>query len=604
MKYDNRRIFNTIKNSVMIALMLAIIIGCSLGIISYYNSSIALKNNIINSLIKRTEENADIVFRILEVFKTNIEGIAFRSEIQTMDLNIQKPVLMNEVKRLGVLRMQVADLNVYTKSTNGKEFDISDREHFRKALQGETVVSDPLISKFDGSIIFVCATPIRDNHGKIVGVLTTALEPHFLFNIIRDTKVEKTGYSFMVNSKGVIVAHPRKELVLTDADAIWKKEKPAYFEGLQQAEKEVISGKTGFQYYKYYNVDKCIAYAPVPGTDWSLVLTVPQSEIFNDLHSLRRQFIASIGILLLISILLGFSIFIYIIERRKTLVLRQGIEERNRLLRESEEMERLRTQFFANISHELRTPLNVIVATIQLFELYSKSNSELINIRKYIKILKQNSQRLLRIINNLIDITRIDSGLLELTLKNENIVNVVEEIVLSIVEYARTKEIELTFDTTVEELITAIDIEKFERIILNLLSNSIKYTEKGGHIYVHVSDEKENTVIISVKDTGIGIPKDKQETIFERFIQVDQSLTRSHEGSGIGLSLVKSMVEMHGGRVFVQSEEGKGSEFIIELPIVVMDDEKSKDDDILANYSVRAGRIEEEFSDVYFDSKI
>jgi len=252
----------------------------------------------------------------------------------------------------------------------------------------------------------------------------------------------------------------------------------------------------------------------------------------------------------------------------------------------------------------LRTPLNVIVATIQLFELYSKSNSELINIRKYIKILKQNSQRLLRIINNLIDITRIDSGLLELTLKNENIVNVVEEIVLSIVEYARTKEIELTFDTTVEELITAIDIEKFERIILNLLSNSIKYTEKGGHIYVHVSDEKENTVIISVKDTGIGIPKDKQETIFERFIQVDQSLTRSHEGSGIGLSLVKSMVEMHGGRVFVQSEEGKGSEFIIELPIVVMDDEKSKDDDILANYSVRAGRIEEEFSDVYFDSKI
>jgi signal transduction histidine kinase len=160
--------------------------------------------------------------------------------------------------------------------------------------------------------------------------------------------------------------------------------------------------------------------------------------------------------------------------------------------------------------------------------------------------MKQNCYRLLRLINNLIDITKIDSGFINLNLQNKNIVEVIENVTLSTVEYVESKCRTIIFDTDVEEKIMAFDPEKIERIILNLISNAVKFTKPQDQIEINVYDKKEN-IIISVKDTGIGIPKEKQKIIFERFRQVSPLLNRTHEGSGIGLSLVKSLVEMHTG---------------------------------------------------------
>jgi len=179
--------------------------------------------------------------------------------------------------------------------------------------------------------------------------------------------------------------------------------------------------------------------------------------------------------------------------------------------------------------------------------------------------MKQNCFRLLRLINNLIDITKIDSGYFKINLENSDIVKVVEDITLSVANYIENKGVELIFDTNIEEKIMAFDPEKLERILLNLLSNALKFTSKEDRIDVIVLD-KGNEVVIEVKDTGIGIPKEQQERIFDRFIQVDKSLTRDHEGSGIGLSLVKSLVEMHEGNITLKSKYGEGSSFIINIP--------------------------------------
>jgi len=153
------------------------------------------------------------------------------------------------------------------------------------------------------------------------------------------------------------------------------------------------------------------------------------------------------------------------------------------------------------------------------------------------------------------------------------------------------------FDTEVEERILACDGDKIERIMLNLISNSIKFTEPGGKILVNIYD-KENEIIISVKDTGLGIPIEKQEQVFERFVQVDKSLVRNKDGSGIGLSLVKSLIEMHEGTIKLKSEWGKGSEFIIKLPVKVL----SHEDVYIPNNYNHNGNIEKiqvEFSDIY-----
>jgi len=295
--------------------------------------------------------------------------------------------------------------------------------------------------------------------------------------------------------------------------------------------------------------------------------------------------------------------------KKATLILMRDLSDRRKaekyikLFNDAIEFDKLKTQFFANLSHELRTPLNVILGTIQILTLYLKEKSLQSREEKLenrIKVLKQNCYRLLRLVNNLIDITKIDAGFYELSLQNHNIVNVVEEITLSVAGYVEQKKLQLVFDTDVEEKTVACDPDKIERIMLNLLSNAIKFTEPDGSIFVDMID-KGKSIIISVKDTGIGIPKDELKYIFEHFRQVDKSFTRNHEGSGIGLSLVKSLIELHGGSINVNSEYGKGSEFVIELPIKTLEDnstiirEKSKNE--MESNLIEIINIE--FSDIY-----
>ncbi|MGH4139510.1 ATP-binding protein [Clostridium sp.] len=263
--------------------------------------------------------------------------------------------------------------------------------------------------------------------------------------------------------------------------------------------------------------------------------------------------------------------------------------------------DKVKTEFFANLSHELRTPLNVICSTIQLLK--SLDGSRVLGeerIKYYINIMNQNSLRLLRLINNIIDTTKIESHYISLQLKNGDIVYVVEEISQSVAEYIKNHGISLIFDTDVEEKTIAFDEEKVERIMLNLLSNAVKFTEKNGTIFVNVYD-KGDFVEIHVKDTGIGIPKDKLKFIFERFAQIDKSTSRQNEGSGIGLALVKSLVEMHGGQIHANSIEGEGSEFIITLPVRIVD--ATQEDNNLKNKEVFETNYEEnlsiEFSDIY-----
>ena len=255
-----------------------------------------------------------------------------------------------------------------------------------------------------------------------------------------------------------------------------------------------------------------------------------------------------------------------ITERKNMEELQRRIEEDRKKLYEIKEYDRIKTEFFSNISHELKTPINVIFSALQVYELRLRQSPvphpyE----KKYIKIMKQNCYRLLRLINNIIDITKIDSGYFDIEENNIDIVNLVENITLSVADYIENKGLSLVFDTFVEEKIIACDPEKIERIVLNLLSNAVKFTSCGGEIMVTIEDSIES-ICIRVKDTGKGIPEDKLNSIFERFVQVDKSLTRENEGSGIGLSLVKCLVELHDGTISVESKEGYGSEFIICIP--------------------------------------
>lgn len=264
------------------------------------------------------------------------------------------------------------------------------------------------------------------------------------------------------------------------------------------------------------------------------------------------------------------------------------------------EIERLKSEFFANLSHELRTPLNLIFSSLQVIRSTEKEllgKSERLN--RYTNIISQNSKRLLKLVNNLIDSTRFDCGYYEYSPKNENIVQFIENISMSVAEFAMQNDIILTFDTNVEEKIMAFDLEKLERTMLNLLSNSIKYNNRPGKIEVILNDCGE-TFNITVKDTGIGIPSNKLKVIFERFKQVEDRLRKRSEGSGIGLSLVKDLVNIQGGTIDVKSELGVGSEFTVKLPAKILSNNSTFNDSYYEDVSNGlVTRMNIEFSDIY-----
>ena len=253
-----------------------------------------------------------------------------------------------------------------------------------------------------------------------------------------------------------------------------------------------------------------------------------------------------------------------------------------------------KNEFISNISHELRTPLNIFYSTVQLLDRMSE-NEDLdfkLMYEKYKKPLHVNCKRMLRLINNVMDISNIDTGILKPNFGNYDIVSISEDITLSVVNYALLKSINIQFDTNVEEHTIKCDPTMIERVLLNLLSNAIKFSKQNKNIYVDLT-VKEKWVQIEVKDEGIGINDNVKHIIFDKFVQVDKSFTRMNEGSGIGLSIVKSMIDLHNGNITVDSEVNVGSIFKIQLP------NECLNDSYYETYNINNSNIELELSDIY-----
>lgn len=278
-------------------------------------------------------------------------------------------------------------------------------------------------------------------------------------------------------------------------------------------------------------------------------------------------------------------------ELNKTNLMKNKLEK---YLKEEE----LKKQFFSNISHELRTPINLIYSAIQLNEIYLKQR-KIENVNKNNQIIKQNSLRLIRTINNFIDTNKVSEGYLKPDFKIYNIVEVVENITIACNKYIDKADIGLTFDSESEEIYVKCDKDMIERIILNILSNSVKYGEKGSHINVLISiiDDKK-TVEIKIENNGVKIQEDKVAHIFDKFTRINKALNRSKEGSGLGLFLSKSLAELQGGELNLELNKQENL-FVINFPIFENIDYSQVDCDLeIKNIEEK---VDIEFSDIYMD---
>lgn len=607
-------------------IMLPVFIMAALGfLLVSYVGEIVSREVIINYVKhvgrSKVEKLTVKVEDMLNEWKSSMKILSTTEIVESMDFERFKKYHkenINLFEQYEVLFM--SDLNGDFLATNDTSGNIKDRDYFYKALDGHTVISKPLISKSTNNYIVIVAVPIINDEGRIIGLIGGTVNLSVITEIINSEKFENNGYAIMIDKSGVTMSHPNKDLLFKD--------NVLENEDIKDIGIKMISNSNGVEYYDYKGEDKIIAYKKIDSTGWTIGMTLNYKEATKGVIDIK-YYILFIGIITTLSITLSLyfltSSLVKPINRLKgfmeeatkgDLTIKSDIDsndeigvlsksfnklitENNKLLEEAIEYDKLKTEFFSNISHELKTPLNIIFSMSQLISVNTKDNTkefDTIKLNKNISIIKQNCYRLLRLVNNLIDITRISSGYIEMNLKNRNIVEIVENITLSTVEYVESKSRVIVFDTDIEEKIMAIDVDKIERIMLNLISNAIKFTKPNDEIIVNIYDKGDN-IEISIQDTGIGISEEKQEIIFERFRQVDALYNRNHEGSGIGLSLVKSLIEMHSGNIKLKSKIGVGTEFIIELPVKLVQEELRKQDNLIDDTKVE--KIQVEFSDIY-----
>jgi signal transduction histidine kinase len=229
----------------------------------------------------------------------------------------------------------------------------------------------------------------------------------------------------------------------------------------------------------------------------------------------------------------------------------------------AEKSDKLKSAFLANMSHEIRTPMNGILGFSSLLQEPHLSGEKQ---QKYLEIIEKSGNRMLNIINDIIDISKIESGLMQVSIKKVNINEQLEYIYSFFKHEAKNKGLQLTLLKTLpdEDVIIKSDPDKLSAILSNLVKNAIKYTSKGSIEFGY--RKKENNIEFFVKDTGIGIPNDKQSVIFERFIQADIADKMARQGAGLGLSISKAFIKMLNGEIWVESDENKGSTFYFTLP--------------------------------------
>jgi signal transduction histidine kinase len=243
------------------------------------------------------------------------------------------------------------------------------------------------------------------------------------------------------------------------------------------------------------------------------------------------------------------------------------MEEKRKALEDkilAESLNRTKSEFLANMSHELRTPLNSIIGFSDL--LLIGSSGELNDKQtRYARNISNSGKDLLNIINDILDLSKVEAGKMILNYEDVSLKQTVDEIVKTLTPLSSKKDQSLE-TSHIGDVVIQADKGKLKQILLNLIGNAIKFTHSGGSIYIS-SYLKDDMANIQIKDTGIGISPEDQKKLFEPFKQVDSNLSREHTGTGLGLSLVKKLVELHNGTVSVESETEKGSTFTVSLPI-------------------------------------
>ena len=449
-------------------------------------------------------------------------------------------------------QLGVIDENgIYIKSNlpNHKRVDLSDREHFRvhrETDSGQLFVSKPVLGRASGKWSIQMTRRINKPDGSFGGVVVISVDPYYFSDFYRGVDLGRGGVVSLVGSDGIVRARRAGDDASVGQDL-----------SSGQLMKQVAQAPSGS--YRAVSVadgvTRFYSYRTLKEYPLTVAVGVDEREALASFDARRRGYLIYVLGVSLVVVFFG-AYTIHLLQRQYRI---------SQALRESqwraESANRMKSDFLASMSHELRTPLNGIMGYAELLRESSEGEN-----REFAEVIHESSLHLLELVNSILDLARIESGKMELKPAREALRPLFERIVRTYYPPAASKGVSLalSFGDGLPDTLVC-DATRVAQVFNNLLSNAIKFTD-AGEIELRVT-RRGGQLELAVRDTGCGIPADMLPVVFERFRQVDSFLTRRHQGTGLGLALVKELAELMGGSVRASSEVGKGSEFVVTLPI-------------------------------------
>ncbi|WP_300438593.1 ATP-binding protein [Zoogloea sp.] len=433
---------------------------------------------------------------------------------------------------------------------NHKRVDLSDREHFRVHMEKDTntlFISKPILGRASGKWSIQMTRRINKPDGSFGGVVVISVDPFYFSDFYSGVDLGVGSVVSLVGLDGIVRARRAGNDKAVGQNVSMSPLMKRVADKEPSGSLRVTSISDGTQRFYSYRV---LAEYPL-----LVAVGVQDDAALADYRERRMGYMIFAGATSLMVLLFG-AIAIRLLNRQFRMM--QALRESQL---KADSANRMKSEFLASMSHELRTPLNGIMGYAELLQESSSDEN-----REFAGIVLESSQHLLELVNSILDLAKIESGKMELQRAPEPLVPLLEKIVRNYYPPAAKKGLTLTLETAPGLPETLLcDSTRVAQLLNNLLSNAIKFTDSG-KIAVRVS-RAGRMLEIAVFDSGCGIPEDMLPHIFERFRQVDSFLTRRHQGTGLGLALVKELVGLMGGELRVSSKVGQGSEFVVSLPI-------------------------------------
>ena len=573
---------------------------------SYDYSREAIRDTVMTNLLGATENSGNAIDNWMDARKDDIRVISrYDFAINTKKEEFREYLAAYESEYQGVYEeffLLDLDGNIVF-STLNRTGNAANVPYFTEASKGKLYISDATLSGITGYPEIILANPVMKN-GTITGILAARVSMENLYRILENVDIGKSGEVFIVNKDGDIIFHNNRSRIL-------HKNVNNNF-----AVKEVTYEKNGINEYVNYNGEKVLgSYYWLPLYRWGLVVEKNIDEAYAGVLNLERR-MATISTFAVIAVVLAAVIIsrritgpiksleegaagllsgnfkpipvsssneigkltkIFddtaseLLEIRKKLeakidVANKDLEQKNKELiaanEELKKLDELKSDFISLVSHELKTPLSSIRISAEYLESEAKNDPQ---VRKeMLEIIIRNIDRLTRLINDILDLSKIETGKLELRLEPVDISEMMNTAIENNKLLSLKKNISITADIRGKLSPVLADREKLIIVMNNLLENALKFTPDGGSIILSAKDDADS-IEVRMKDTGIGIEKDKLEKIFDKFYQVDSTSRRKIGGMGLGLSIAGGIIRAHGSEIHVESEIGCGSTFSFRL---------------------------------------